>query len=348
MDDDEEAEEHPAPRNRNREQPFEIVRVEDPNAMEFPADSKEEAAQMFKDGAEIVATVREPNLFIVKWMEDGPVAENDNGERFALFVFFPGQGGGPLLAQTDANGGFGLQVFKNLDAARQLAGQIPGMEDIHNNRDAHEDWPADLRENFFYYIMDEIEPLEDEEEVELDVLDNNLTEGLEDWKELKTFEDVWNFGQGAEWTVSGGYGMSKEKAEQFYNNYIDMFPGMVFVGKGEGKNRLAAMKKSDGTIFNVFDVNGNQVKDLETGVEPEESVEWKELPTFQDVAKFGEGSQWIVAQPKRNGEQYFKFYTNKGDVFVGRGEGENRVLALKKPDGTIYNMYDIHNKKVEK
>lgn len=126
---------------------YEIIDVENPNSMEFPARSKEEAARMFKDGAEIVDTVREPDLFIAKWHEE-PTDEGDAGDRFALFVFIPGEGGGPLLAQTGR--GFGLQVFKDLEKAKEFAAGMPGVE-IRNNREETEDMPECLKENFYYY-----------------------------------------------------------------------------------------------------------------------------------------------------------------------------------------------------
>ena len=143
----------PAPREPD---PFELVPVEDPNALEFPAGSKEEAVRLFKDGGEIVDTIREP-IFIAKWHEEPlPVADGeeqtDTGDRFTAFVFMPGQGGGPLLTQT-ANG-FALQVFKDLQKAQEFARRMFGGEggpEIRNNREDTEDMPECLRENFYYY-----------------------------------------------------------------------------------------------------------------------------------------------------------------------------------------------------
>lgn len=129
---------------------YDIKEVEDPNAFEFPADSKEEAASMFKRGAEIVETVREPDLHIVKWHEE-PTEEGDNGDRFSLFVFLPGEGGGPLLAQT--GNGFGLQVFKDLDKVKEFAGHMPGLQ-IMNNRDNFEGMPESLKEKFNYINLE--------------------------------------------------------------------------------------------------------------------------------------------------------------------------------------------------
>ena len=147
-----EEEEDRAPREPDA---FELIPVEDPNALEFPAGSKEEAVRLFKNGGEIVDTVREP-VFIAKWHEEPlPAAEGeepDTGDRFTSFVFMPGQGGGPLLTQTAH--GFALQVFKNLEKAREFASRMFGGEggpEIRNNRDETEDMPECLRENFYYY-----------------------------------------------------------------------------------------------------------------------------------------------------------------------------------------------------
>lgn len=160
--DDEDGEQgEPAPRGPA---PFEIVNIEDGNEMEFPANSKEEAAEAFKPGSEIVGQLLEPNLWILKWHEEPEMdvevddqgelqdVAQDNGDRFCAFVYMPGQGGGPLLMQT--NNGFGLQVFKSEDVLRQTFAPIFGGNfEIQNNRDMGEDLdlPECLRENFFYY-----------------------------------------------------------------------------------------------------------------------------------------------------------------------------------------------------
>ena len=135
---------------------FVNIDIEDPNAFEFPARSKEEAAKKFKDDAEVIETLREPDLHIVKWHEEpeprpedaGEDYIEDTGDRYTLFVFIPGEGGGPLLAQT--GNGFALQIFKDLEKIREFAGRMPGVE-IRNNREDTEDMPECLRENFYYY-----------------------------------------------------------------------------------------------------------------------------------------------------------------------------------------------------
>lgn len=143
-----------------------LIPVDNPNAYEFPAATKEEAARAFKEGAEIVDSL-DNTLHIVKWHEepaidaapegegDAPQAPADNGDRFSLFVFFPGEGGGPLLAQTGE--GFALQVFKTLDAARDAGQRLRGGQfndnGIRNNgmdMDAV-DMPECLEEHFFYH-----------------------------------------------------------------------------------------------------------------------------------------------------------------------------------------------------
>lgn len=88
------------------------------------------------------------------------------------------------------------------------------------------------------------------------------------------------------------------------------------------------------------------VKKYSSQVKVNEDVDggWRELPTFEDVKEFGKGSKWCVAG--EDGEYYFNAYTRHGEVFVGRGEGEDRVLALKKPDGTIYKKFDINDNAV--
>lgn len=76
----------------------------------------------------------------------------------------------------------------------------------------------------------------------------------------------------------------------------------------------------------------------------EDFEDWTELPTHEDVVKFGEGTKWIVA--REDGKYHFNAYTKNGDVFVGKGKGEDRVLALKRPDGTIYNKFDVNDNAV--
>ena len=162
--DEEEGDFEAAPREPD---PSELRPVDNPNAYEFPAATKEEAAKAFKEDGEIVDTIND-TLYIVKWHEepadenepeDGAEAEGDHapdtGDRYSAFVFFPGEGGGPLLAQT--NDGFALQVFKDLDKARQFAQRMGGNQfadnGIRNNGhdiDA-EGMPECLKENFWYY-----------------------------------------------------------------------------------------------------------------------------------------------------------------------------------------------------
>lgn len=138
----------PAP----RADPFVNVDVEDPNSMEFPAGTKEEAAAAFRPGAEIVETVREPDLYIVKWHEEPEAPadgeEPDSGDRYSLFVFHENEGGGPLLTMTGR--GFAMQVFRDLDEIREFAGRMAGV-DIRNNADDTRDMPECLRESFFFY-----------------------------------------------------------------------------------------------------------------------------------------------------------------------------------------------------
>lgn len=153
-DDEQDEEGEPAPREPEA---FELVDVENPNELEFPARSKEEAAKAFKEDAEIVVSDVAPNLHIVKWHEEPlPVADGeeqtDMGDRFSMFVFLPGQGGGPLLTQTSH--GFALQVFKDLDKIQEFANRMfrgEGGPEIRNNREDTEDMPECLKENFYYY-----------------------------------------------------------------------------------------------------------------------------------------------------------------------------------------------------
>ena len=161
---DEDEYEEPAPRPREPD-PSVLIAVDNPNDYEFPAATKEEAARAFKEDGEIVDTIND-TLYIVKWHEEPeapaegegeevPVEPEDTGDRYSLFVFFPGEGGGPLLAQT--NDGFALQVFKNLEKARQFAQRMGGGQFNDNGirNSAHdidaEGMPECLKENFWYY-----------------------------------------------------------------------------------------------------------------------------------------------------------------------------------------------------
>ena len=78
-----------------------------------------------------------------------------------------------------------------------------------------------------------------------------------DWKELKTFKDVVDFGKGSKWVVA------KPDGELYYNSYLKKNPGCVFVGRGSGDGRMLGMKCEDGSIKNVYDVNNVEVKDFD-------------------------------------------------------------------------------------
>jgi hypothetical protein len=93
----------------------EMISVEDPNSMEFRAGSKEEAIAAFADsgvvsGVEFVEDIPNTPVCIVKFMvepehEEFPQEGDDvyvrdlPGDRYTAFIFFPGEGGGPLLTQ---------------------------------------------------------------------------------------------------------------------------------------------------------------------------------------------------------------------------------------------------------
>ena len=156
--------ERPAPAPREPD-PSTLIPVENPNEYEFPASTKEEAARAFKEDGEIVDTIND-TLYIVKWHEEPEAAPEegegeegdhavDTGDRYSLFVFFPGEGGGPLLAQT--NDGFALQVFKDLEKARQFAQRMAGGQFADNGirNNGHDidaaGMPECLQENFWYY-----------------------------------------------------------------------------------------------------------------------------------------------------------------------------------------------------
>ena len=142
LGDEEPARPERQPQPAPRQPEFDIKPIENPNEYEFNARTKEDAARMFMNDGEIVDSLND-TVHIAHWL--------DNGEdRYCLFVFFPGQGGGPLLMQTAD--GFGLQIFKDIDDVRRVARGI-GIGDIRNNAndvDAGE-MPECLKENFFYY-----------------------------------------------------------------------------------------------------------------------------------------------------------------------------------------------------
>lgn len=148
-----------------------LTPVEYPESMEFQAESKEEAARKFREGAEIVGTIREPDLFIVKYQvephgefevasqytdeETGEILENpyyveDDGTRYTMFVFIPGQGGGPLLAQIPS--GFALVEFRDLEQLQNTMGNQMQNIEIRNNEEQQEE---SLKENFYSYKYEE-------------------------------------------------------------------------------------------------------------------------------------------------------------------------------------------------
>lgn len=72
------------------------------------------------------------------------------------------------------------------------------------------------------------------------------------WKYLSSFEDVVEFGKGTKWCVA-----RPEDGERFYNLYLKAYPGHMFVGYGEGDDRLLGLRmpNSKGDIINIFDIN---------------------------------------------------------------------------------------------
>lgn len=160
---DEHGEIHQGRRPEDPEDPV-IINIENPNAMEFEAASREEAVRKFAEagfeGAEIVADLA-PNLFAVHFMaepehqefelEGGETYSRDlPGDRYTAFVFMPGQGGGPLMGQM--RDGFAIIAFRSLEKLQQqFGGQRGAQIDIRNNRDETADMPECLQENFYYY-----------------------------------------------------------------------------------------------------------------------------------------------------------------------------------------------------
>jgi len=170
--------------------------------------------------------------------------------------------------------------------------------------------------------------------------------GVGGWKELPTFEDVVEFGKGSKWIVS------RPDAERYYNRYLKKYPGAVFVGREDPKaGKMLGMKQPSGKIIFVYDANNHEVKsfDMEPGSAKDEAFTpyangvggWKELPTFEDVVKFGKGSKWVVARP--DGERHYDYYLKKhpGAVFVGRTDPKvGRMLGMKLENGEIIDVYD--------
>lgn len=93
----------------------ESMTIDNPNSMEFRAGSKEEAIAAFADsgvvnGVEFVEDIPGTPVCVVKFMvapthEEFPQEGDDvyvrdlPGDRYTAFIFFPGEGGGPLLTQ---------------------------------------------------------------------------------------------------------------------------------------------------------------------------------------------------------------------------------------------------------
>lgn len=154
----------------------EMITIEDPESFEFPARSEADAVAQFAQkgfaNAEIVDRL-ENGMIIVKFTVE-PRTEtlnnihgldengNDTGEiytrtlpteRYTPFVFFPGQGGGPLLNQTGGNE-FAVVAFINLDNMRNQFGGHFNMGNIHRQGDEPMEAPEGVEESFNYYSDD--------------------------------------------------------------------------------------------------------------------------------------------------------------------------------------------------
>ena len=113
-----------------------------------------------------------------------------------------------------------------------------------------------IKEHFFYDM--------DKEEGEPEVKAEITFKDDGSWKELKSFEEVRDFGEGSKWNVA----RPDEEGEYYFKAYTK--DGRVFVGRGEGKKRLLGLKDKDGNITNVFDVNDMQVRELTEEAEIED------------------------------------------------------------------------------
>ena len=136
----------------------------------------------------------------------------------------------------------------------------------------------------------------------------------------------------------------EDEEEEHIDELIDAASEIPFEKDGESKETVEQEP--------IQDVEQEPEEEFELEEPTMESLNesndgWRELPTFEDVAEFGKGSKWSVCPDfDPNAKYYFDRYTKDGNVFVGKGEGDNRVLALKKPDGTIFNAYDINDRNV--
>lgn len=123
---------------------------------------------------------------------------------------------------------------------------------------------------------------------------------------------------------------------------------LVYFGN-QTKSKIQLGKNEDGSYFvqvgkTLIESPDEQVsfEELLKEIGKPEEEGWTELLTSQAVKEFGKGAKWVVAYEPN--DTHFKWYTKDGEVFVGKGEGDSRVLALKKPDGTIHhktNIYDM-------
>jgi hypothetical protein len=304
--------------------PYTLEPVANPQAMEFPASSLEDALRQFNN-ATAVAQLRN-DLHVIKF--------GDN--KFTVFVF-NGTAGGPLMTQRGP-GQFSLLVFDNQETIVNWAQQnMPNIQ-VQNQADANQ--PQQIENN---------DEEENDEEVEESMakLSKEVKKGeklmekelnlKELGTELTSAEQATKACQGTSWCIV---------KPEWFKKYKDA--GYQIFVKGSGKDAIGSLVK-DGKVVQKVDATDRQLESYLEGVKP--MNEWfrfdtdtktleqkygKEIKTWEEMQVAAKGSSWGMAGDvgfdgkgiPESGKRYWDMYTKNGGKFFLSGTGDSRVLTL--------------------
>jgi hypothetical protein len=320
--------------------PYTLEPVANPQAMEFPASSLEDALRQFNN-ATAVAQLRN-DLHVVKF--------GDN--KFTVFVF-NGTAGGPLMTQRGP-GQFSLLVFDNQETIVNWAQQnMPNIQ-VQNQADANQ--PQQIENN---------DEEENDEEVEESMakLSKEVKKGeklmekelkMNEWfrfdtdtktleqkygKEIKTWEEMKVAAKGTSWGMAGDVGFDGKGNPESGKRYWDMYTknGGKFFLSGTGDSRVLTLVELEPKITR-FDAMDRPVADesLEEAKKPEGkkvNIDWKRLAKellnrFVEVESPEDAIQWLLLSDF-TGDEVVELGFLKDDV--ERVIEEENLEEAKKP-----------------
>lgn len=235
----------------------ELISVNNPDEFEFAANSRDDAIRQFAEhGFEGARFERELNgpMCVVHFMvepehqefeqgeDEEPYVRDLPGDRYTAFVFFPGQGGGPLMTQDGK-----VVAFRSAeDVVNQFGGDHFNTNDIHSHRE------------------NEQEPQEQEESL------NEADEGIDD----EYFTDVESNGMTDEeffWRIKSVSATGREMSEDYYD-FDDVRADFLYMTQEEPENyKFVSLEE-----INI--INGEEVSEtLDTFVNEEVEIDSEDM-----------------------------------------------------------------------